>query len=117
MRKEKPNFSFEKYLEPPACALYVLGAKWTSAIRYDLAFDYFTGFSPRRFVPYTVKYIVPGLFSFLVEKALSSTKLSTKVFNSEITFTGSLKVAVCYFLSSVGGFYICSWRSNAINDW
>ena len=40
---------------------------------------------------------------FLVEKALSSTKLSTKVFNSEITFTGSLKVAVCYFLSSVGG--------------
>ncbi len=105
VRKEKPNFSFEKYLEPPACALYVLGAKWTSAIRYDLAFH-------RLILPV---FLHGGLFhilsnilcqvylGFLVEKALSSTKLSTKVFNSKITFSGSLKVAFCYFLSSVGG--------------
>jgi membrane associated rhomboid family serine protease len=105
VRKEKINYSFDKYLEPPACALYVLGAKWTSAIRYDMALY-------RLVLPV---FLHGGLFhilsnilcqiylGFLVEKALSSTELSTKVFNSEITAIGSLKVCICYFVSSIGG--------------
>ena len=105
VRKEKPNFTFDKYLEPPACALYVLGAKWTSAIRYDMALH-------RLILPV---FLHGGLFhilsnilcqiylGFLVEKAMSSTELSIKVFNSKITFIGSLKVGVIYFVSSIGG--------------
>jgi membrane associated rhomboid family serine protease len=105
IRKEKPNLTMDKLLEPPPCALYVMGAKWTSAIRYEHQYW--------RFV--MPLFLHGGLFhmlsnilcqvyiGFLVEKALSAEKLTLNVFTGGITWKGSLRLCILYVSSSIGG--------------
>ena len=105
IRKEKANLSLDKFLEPPPCALYILGAKWTSNILHE--HQYYRLVMPL-FLHGGLFHILSNIMcqiyiGFLVEKALSASELSLQVFQGEINSKGSFRLFLLYVISSIGG--------------
>lgn len=104
-----PVMTFARFLEPPQCSMYKMGAKWAPGIRYGheawrLVLPAFLHGGLWHILENTLAALFLG---FLPERAFSAKQTGTHMFDAPMDVVGSVKAAFLFFTCAAAG-SLCS---------